>query len=261
MNEAIRICARLFRAGAVPRAEMPGLNVPDVLRDVERRLRGVGLVLATSPWSDHAGIRLAPEVAADPDFAAASNLGLGSEACALLVVLWVRLILARHQPPSGVQGEPETRPQVRLDFLARELRPLLGDRRRIRALVSQLRRLNFLTGEGEVIEAGPLLELGIDGDRLLAHLQGGVLSGLLEDQKKGSRKAGEEESLAFAAQVLEILHRLGGSAGMTELVRETGAPASRLRLALRALVHSGSVRRTGARRSTRYHLQEETDGV
>ena len=260
MNDAIRICARLFRAGAVPRADVPGLDSPEVLRDVERRLRGVGLVLATSPYSDLAGLRLAPEVTADPAFEAASNLGLGAEACALLVVLWVRLILPGHQaPPADARGS-ESPPQVRLDFLARELRPLLGDRRRIRALVAQLRRLNFLTGEGEVIEAGPYLEIGIDGDRLMAFLHGGVLAGLLEDQKRNARKASEEEATSFSSQVLEILRRLGGSAGMTELVRETGAPASRLRLALRSLAHSGSVRRTGERRSTRYHLQSETDG-
>ncbi|HEX3129475.1 MAG TPA: hypothetical protein VH394_19215 [Thermoanaerobaculia bacterium] len=255
MNDAIRICARLFRAGAVLRADLPGLEVPDILHDVERRLRSVGLVLATSPHSSHVGLRLAPEVAADPAFEAASNLGLGSEACALLVVLWVRLVLPRWQIPA--ERNPQ-RPQVRLDFLARELRPLLGDRRRIRVLVAQLRRLDFLTGEGEVIEAGPLLELGIDGERLMELLQGGVLAGLLEGRKRGFRKTGEDESESFASHVLEILRRLGGSAGMTELVRETGAPASRLRLALRTLALSGRVRRTGERRSTRYHLQSET---
>jgi hypothetical protein len=251
MNDAIRICARLLRAGALLRVEVPGLDAPQVLRDVERRLRGVGLILATSPWSDHVGIRLAPEVAADPAFEAASNLGLQADACALLVVLWVRLVLPRHQAPIDLR-----KPQVRLDFLARELRPLLGDRRRIRSLLTHLRRLDFLTGEGEVIEAGPLLELGIDGDRMIAFLRGGVLAGLLEDRRKGSRRAGDEaEGMAvFNSQVLDVLRSLGGSAGMTELVRETGAPASRLRLALRALTHSGHVRRSGERRSTRYHL-------
>ncbi len=261
MNDAIRICARLLRAGVVTRAEVPGLDVPQLLRDVERRLRTVGLILATSPWSDYVGLRLAPEVAADPAFAAASNLDLRPDACALLVFLWVRLVLPEHQPAPGSSRVAETRPQVRLDFLARELRPLLGDRRQIRALVAQLRRLNFLTGEGEVIEAGPLLELGIDGDRMIAFLRGSVLAGLLEGRGKG-RRAGDEAAglAAFSAQVLTVLHDLGGSAGMTELVHATGAPASRLRLALRSLTLSGDVRRSGERRSTRYHLQEEKTG-
>ncbi|HET9227248.1 MAG TPA: hypothetical protein VFR31_11320 [Thermoanaerobaculia bacterium] len=234
MRRAVRICARLLRAGALPLTEVPGLELPEVQREVESRLQGVGLVLATSSYSGHVGIRLAPEVARDPAFEAASNLGLGPDACALLVVLWVRLVLPRRPT------------QVRLDTLARELRSLLGDRRHIRELVGQLRRLSFLTGSGEIIEAGPLLELGLDGDRMIAFLRGGVLAGLLEERA---------ESLAVAAsQVVEVLKRLGGSAAMTDLVREIGAPASRLRSVLRSLAAEGRVRRTGERRSSRYHL-------
>jgi len=97
MNQAIRICARLLRAGALPLIDVPELELPEVRREVERRLRSVGLVLATSTYSGHVGIRLAPEVAGDPAFEAASNLGLKADACALLVVLWVRLVLPRRQ--------------------------------------------------------------------------------------------------------------------------------------------------------------------
>jgi hypothetical protein len=255
MNQAIRICARLLRAGALPLTDVPELEPPEVRREVERRLRNVGLVLATSPWSGHVGIRLAPEVAGDPAFEAASNLGLKADACALLVVLWVRLVLPRRQ--AGEKAPEALPPQVRLDTLARELRPLLGDRRHIRDLVGQLRRLNFLAGTGEVIEAGPLLELGIDGDRMIAFLRGGVLADLLKERaERGARGA---ESLG--SQVLEVLLRLGGSAEMTDLVRETGAPASRLRIVLRSLAEQGQVRRTGVRRSARYHLAGTDAGM
>ena len=246
MNQVIRICARLLRAGALPVTDVPGLELPEVRREVERRLRGVGLVLATSLYSGHVGIRLAPEVASDPAFEAASNLGLKADACALLVVLWVRLVLPRSQ--AGERTPEALPPQVRLDTLARELRPLLGDRRRIRDLVSQLRRLNFLAGTGEVIEAGPLLELGIDGERMIAFLRGGVLADLLKERAERGAKG------ADATQVMEVLQRLGGSAEMTDLVRETGAPASRLRIVLRSLAERGQVLRTGERRSARYHL-------
>lgn len=263
MNEATRACALLLRAGALPRTEVPGIDVPEVRREIEKRLRGVGLVLATSPYSDHVGIRLAPEMASDPAFEAASNLGLRADACALLVVLWVRLVLSLRAPKtllSETDESPGKSPiQVRLDTLARELRPLLGDRRHIRDLVSQLRRLNFLAGQGEVIEAGPLLELGIDSDRMIAFLRGGVLEGLLKESERtdrGARRSEGDGLAGFAAQVLEILRRLGGSAGMTELVRETGAPASRLRIVLRSLGEAGHVKRTGERRSARYHLAE-----
>jgi hypothetical protein len=38
IDSATLICARLLRAGAVPRAELPDLDFPEVRRDVERRL-------------------------------------------------------------------------------------------------------------------------------------------------------------------------------------------------------------------------------
>lgn len=260
MTEAALLCVRLIRTGTLPLSEMGALEDADVLLEVKERLHGVGLALATSPWSDHAGIRLAPELEDDPAFDAASNLGLTPEACALLVVLWARLVLPRGQD----EPAPQPRPQIRFDLLVRELQPLLGDRRHIRALVAQLRQLDFLAGQGEVIEAGPLLELGIDGDRLVAFFNDSVLAGLGPEESGGRRRRGgpqaaleaEAALILFAAQVREVLQRLGGAGGMTELVRETGAPASRLRNALRLLVDSGEVRRSGQRRSTRYHLQK-----
>ncbi len=60
MDPATLLCARLLRAGAVPRVELPDLDFPEVRREVERRLEMVGLVLATSAYSEHVGIRLAP---------------------------------------------------------------------------------------------------------------------------------------------------------------------------------------------------------
>jgi len=252
MNEAIRICAALLRAGAVSRSELPELERSEVRTEVERRLHGVGLVLATSSWSDLIGIRLDPEVAADPAFEAVANLGLGDDACALLVVLWVRLVLAR----SGSADGESLRPLVRMDNLARELRPLLGDRRHIRSLVVQLRQLGLLAGQGDIIEAGPLLELAIDSESMITFLRAGVLADLLKEREKPERGAKADVLSGFGSQVLEVLREQGGSAGMTELVRETGAPASRLRLVLRALAEAGHVRRTGERRSARYHLAE-----
>jgi hypothetical protein len=90
MDEATRICARLLREGSIARAEVPALGDPDVRREVETRLRSVGLMLATSSSTDHVGLRLAPEAAADAGLDAASHLGLRAEACALLVIRCAR---------------------------------------------------------------------------------------------------------------------------------------------------------------------------
>lgn len=272
MDEATRICARLLREGNAPRAELPSFDVPEVRRKVERRLRSVGLMLLTSSSSDYVGLRLAPDiVAAVPDaadlsdtsdagFDAASHLGLRPEACALLVILWARLLLHRRTPPEA--AEP---PRVHLEALVRDFRSVLGGRSRIQRLVQQLRRLRFLAGQGEEIEAGPLLDLAIDGDRMMGFLRRETLAGLLEEQKReiaspGPPASGGHPPLGLGAQVLEAIARLGGTAAMGDLSRLTNAPASRLRRILRELETAGWVRRTGERASARYHLARRPEG-
>jgi len=119
--------------------------------------------------------------------------------------------------------------------------------------VTQLRRLQFLSGHGEVIEAGPLLELGIDGERMIGFIRREVLAKLLAE-----REAAREEEIpeidGLAARVLEILKRLDGPAAMSDLVRETGARPERLRAALKDLIEAGRVVRTGDRGAARYYL-------
>src|SRR3954447_6661685 len=270
IDSATLICARLLRAGAVPRAELPDLDFPEVRRDVERRLQAVGLVLATSAYSDHVGIHLSSEVTADSAFDAASNLGLRSDACALLVILWARLVLqkrtvadTRELPGQGEMFTSEQaaaargfRPSVRLEALVREFRAVLGGRSRIQSLVTQLRRLQFLAGHGEVIEAGPLLELGIDGERMVGFIRREVLARLLaERERTAAGEEGEMEPMdGLAARVLEILERLGGPAAMGELARETGERPERLRPLLKGLMAAGRLHRTGERGAARYHL-------
>ncbi|HTG31735.1 MAG TPA: hypothetical protein VLB76_02295 [Thermoanaerobaculia bacterium] len=280
MDSAALLCARLLRAGAVPRAELPDLDFPEVRRDVERRLHAVGLLLATSAYSEHVGIRLSPEVTADSAFDAASNLGLRSDACALLVILWARLVLqkrtaadTRELPGQGeiFTGERAAaargfRPSVRLEALVREFRAVLGGRSRIQSLVTQLRRLQFLAGHGEVIEAGPLLELGIDGERMIGFIRREVLAKLLAERENADGKNESPEVDGLPARILETMERLGRPAAMSDLVRETGARPERLRATLRELIEAGRILRTGDRGAARYHLRngagaEEGTGI
>lgn len=267
MNEAALVCARLLREGTIARAELSALDHPDIRHEVERRLEAVGLVLATSAYSDHVGVRLSPEVTGDTAFDAASNLGLRADACALLVILWARLVLQKRtaadtrQVPGqasllpGEQAAAAQRfmPQVRLETLFREFGAALGSRTRIKGLVSQLRRLGFLGGRGEVIEAGPLLELGVDGERMIAFIRRKVLTELLARRADG----GAPETPADGAgegQILEVLARLGGNAAMKDLTSETGERPGRLRELLRGLVAAGRLERRGERFHARYYL-------
>src|SRR2546426_12531090 len=267
MNEAALVCARLLREGTVARAELATLDHADIRHEVERRLEAVGLVLSTSAYSEHVAVRLSTEIAADTAFDAASNLGLRADACALLVILWASLVLQKRtaadtrQVPgqaSLLPGEEAAAargftPQVRLETLFREFGDTLGSRTHIKGLVSQLRRLGFLGGHGEVIEAGPLLELGIDGERMIAFIRRKVLAEFLEraadaDVPQDSATDGVE------AQGLDVLARLGGQAVMKDLARETRERPERLRRILRDLMAARRVERRGDRFHTRYYV-------
>lgn len=267
MNDAALICARLLRERSIPRAELPALDHPDMRQDVERRLDGVGLMLATSAYSEHVGVRLSPEVTADAAFDAASNLGLRADGCALIVILWARLVLQKRTaadtrevpgqaallPADQAVRARDFSPQVRLETLFREFGPTLGSRTHIKGLVSQLRRLAFIGGHGDVIEAGPLLELAIDGERMIGFIRRKVLADLLE-RREDADFVEQRPDDGAEAQILEVLVRLGGNAAMKDLVRETGERAERLRERLRALVASGRVERRGERFDARYHI-------
>jgi len=265
INEAALVCARLLREGTVARAELAALDHPDIRHEVEQRLEAVGLVLSTSAYSEHVGVRLSTEIAADAAFDAASNLGLRADGCALVVILWARLVLQKRtaadtrQVPgqaSLLPGEQAAAargfmPQVRLETLFREFGHTLGSRTHIKGLVSQLRRLGFLGGHGEVIEAGPLLELGIDGERMMAFIRRKVLAELLT---RGADTTETPADDGVEGQMLEVLARLGGNAATRDLVRETGVRPERLRELLRGLVAAGRLERRGERFHARYYL-------
>lgn len=209
MNDAARICSRLVTVGPVLREELPELDHPQMRAEVERSLRCCGMCLATSAYSDYYGLQLVPEIADATVLDAPTNLGLGANACSLLTVLWARLAL-QHRTAEDTQGAPteqipllpqertrqarQFQPSVRFETLAREFGMQLGGRTRLRALVSQLRRLGFLSYHKlEEIHAGPLLELAIDGERMISFIRSRVLGQLLtESGPAGLNEAGQQ---------------------------------------------------------------------
>lgn len=261
MDEATLVCARLVREGTVPRSELAALDHPDVRVEVERRLAGVGLALATSAYSEHVGIRLAAEVIGDRAFDAATNLGLKSGACALVVILWARLVLQKRTAHASREtpGQSELltshradaarqfTPSVRLPALVHEFGHVLGSETHVRSLLSQLRKLGFAGGRGDVVEAGPLLELGVDGERMVSFIRREVLSKLLEERE--ATGARDEDP---GVPLLAVLERLGGAASISELERETHQDRPPLLRLLRTLIEEGRVRKVGERGAARY---------
>jgi hypothetical protein len=273
MDKAAVICARLIREGSVRRAALPDLDLVDVRQEVEQRLRWVGLVLSFTVYSEHVGIRLSSEVARDPAFDKASNAGLGEDHCVLLAICWIRLVFPKRT--QGSSPEPPEwalfllRPrrwyqpvQLPLDVLHRLQGSALGGRGRIRNLTSKLRQSRFLSGQGEIILEGPLLELGIDGGLMVDAIRNDIVPELQREKDREGMEPGEEGKQdavplgRLETQVLEVLRQRGGSAAMGQLSRLIERPAVRLRKVLRSLEDTGYVRRTGERASTRYHLVE-----
>jgi hypothetical protein len=262
MDDAARICARLLRDGFARRDELPALGHLELRHEVERRLAGVGLSLATSAYSEHVGLRLSEAVASEPDFDAATNLGLRADALALLAIAWTRLALpkrtardTREMPGQGMllaedRADASRRfsPALRIETLAREFRKALGSRSNVERLVGQLRRLGFLGGRGEAIEAGPLLELAIDGERMTAWIRREVLARLLAEAEAPP----EPEPPSFEEQLLEVLARGSEPVPIRQLEEETGRPRARLLKLLKALEAEGRVRRVGERARTRW---------
>lgn len=274
MDDAALICARLLRDGVVKRDALKALDLPDTRSEVERRLGQVGLTLATSAYSDYVGLHLSRAVASDPSFDTASNLGLNADACALLVILWARLVLQKRtaQDTRQVPGQapllPDEQqeaarryePQVQLEAIVQEFGRVLGSRSHLRTLVGQLRRLRFLGGHGDLIEAGPLLELGIDGEQMIAFIRRGVLSQLLAEKEAAADQPAQPAGGPVAA-VLECLRARGGPVSIQEVAEATELRRELLREILQAQLKAKRVCKVGNGRSTRYQFVSVPEGT
>lgn len=202
MSDAAHICSRLIVAGTLPRKSLPELDHPQVRAEVEKTLAGCGLSLASSAYSEHWGIQLSTETADATVLDTPTNLDLGTDACALLTVLWARLALQSRTaedarsapgqqpsllPESRAQEARDYRPSIRLQTLEGEFGKQLGGKIRLRGLLGRLRRLGFVSYRTyDDISAGPLMELAIDGERMTSFVRSRVLGELLGVSQNGT---------------------------------------------------------------------------
>jgi len=221
MSDSANICSRLIVAGTLPRKSLPELDHPQIRSEVEKTLANCGLSLASSAYSEYWGIQLSTETADTTVLDTPTNLDLGADACALLTVLWARLALqsrtaedahsAPGQQPSllpeaRAQAAREYRPSVRLQTLQGEFGKQLGGKTRLRGLLSRLRRLGFVSYRTcDEISAGPLMELGIDGERMTSFIRSRVLGELLGVSQNGTS---ETAALAQHSESPEVSEKL-----------------------------------------------------
>jgi hypothetical protein len=186
MRDAEVICAILKFRGATPRSDLPELLDHATRVDVEQRLRAIGYELVDDIYADHYGTRVHTELTHLPEFDTATNLRLHGDALAMLTLLWAKLALPErekhhaHQPEGQTYLVEETqeeairrnRPTVHEETIYAEFRHLLGEREQQGRLITQLARLRFVERVGGgLIAPGPLLEIAIDGDRMMDFLR------------------------------------------------------------------------------------------
>lgn len=268
MDDTAQVCARLIAAGAVRRVDVPELDHPVVREEVEKRLAHCGFVLASSAYSDHYGIRLV----ADADNSVLdkpSNLGLDSGTCALITILWAKLALqkrtaADQQLTPDMQGEllEETQrekeqafhPSVRFETLVHEFGRKLGGKVRLRAMLGHLRRMKFVEYRRlDEIRAGPLLELAIDGERMIGFIRSRVLSQYLEKPSE-SMAAVPDPTAGLMHKIIAVLAEAGQPLSIAELENVMGVHRREIKQALRELREDQRVETIGSGSKTAYRI-------
>lgn len=184
------ICSRLMMKPYIPKTEVKDLIMNEELRrDVETRLRQVGLVLVDNYYSKYFAVRLADEIERDASLSWAANFNLEKPAIALLVVLWAKLVFPkriaqerREQPGDNVKPmfpAHEPMPEVELSTSEAALRAELGKKcggSKLPIYLGQLKRLGFIEyGRLDSITEGPLLDLLIDGSQMAIKLKNSSL--------------------------------------------------------------------------------------
>lgn len=265
MANANEICARLLAARTLPRKELPELDHSGVRADVEARLAQVGLGLVTSAYSDHVGLKLL-DTSALPT---ASNMGLSIDACALLTILWMRLALPYRTANDGAQTAAAQqallpserraearaeRPNVDFKTLLKEFGAQLHGQVRMKGLLGQLRNLGFVQySRLETIEAGPLLELAIDGEEMARFVRTEVFKRHIEEVAQDG--VTQAPRVTIDDRVLAGLDH-SRSMKLAELEKALKIPRMTIRDAINRLKRAGKIEQTGQGPQAAYRLTE-----
>ena len=170
--------------------------------ELDRRLTEVGMQLLDNPYAAHVGVALQPDMA-EPVFGAgreyaASNLGLGRDEIALLVVIWSLIVLPKRErqvtrrevvddgqadmfggDKPVAHGDSVSGSLSEASLLA-DFGPRLGGKTKMSIALGKLSRLGFIERRNGVIGEGPLLDVALDyrvmADRIIHGTLGEVLA-------------------------------------------------------------------------------------
>lgn len=205
-HELKTLTARLLAQRWLPRNDrlVRRALVDETFRlELDRRLADVGLRLLDNPYASHVGVALQAELA-EPVFGAgreyaASNLGLGRDEIALLVIIWALIVLPKRErqvtrrelvddgqtdlfggDKPVAHGDTVSGALTEASLIA-DFGPRLGGRTKVRNfMLGKLARLGFIERRNGLITEGPLLDLALDyrvmADRIIHGTLGEVLA-------------------------------------------------------------------------------------
>ncbi len=174
---------------------------PDLMAEVEQKLKSVGLELSTNVYSDYVSTKVAKEEEAvvfsdDQGGYKATNCGLHRGALALLTIIWAKIVLPKRQmqierKPASENGQgsllpgqkpiPKDGDMVVLDekALLADFGEKLGGKTMFYRYLSELVRADFvIKKEGKIFE-GPLLDTIVDYGILAPRIIDGALGDIL----------------------------------------------------------------------------------
>jgi len=207
-SRAQEICSRLMMKPWIVKSDFKELVVDeDLRREVETRLKAVGLQLVDNFYSKYFAVRLADEIERDASLSWATNFGLEKPAVALLVVLWAKLVFPkrvaqeRREQPGNVRAlfpAAEPVPDVQLSTSESTLRAELGRKcggAKLQVYLGQLRRLGFIEySRFDHIVEGPLLDLLVDGQAMAIKLKNSALWDVLGRRGPAPYEGSEESA-------------------------------------------------------------------
>ncbi len=217
MNDPIAsLIARLLAERWLPREDRAVRQVlvdAELRDDLDCRLAAAGLRLLEHPYAAHVAVGIAcaqeSDVFGHGDAWAASNLSLGRDTVALLVVLWALLVLPKRQRQVARQ---EGERQHEQEQMFAELKPVpvgaeviepinertlladfadkLGGKGRLQMNLGTLQRHGFIVRRRERIHEGPLLDLAFDYERIASRVMDGALAFVIEQARQSQADAG-----------------------------------------------------------------------
>lgn len=216
MNDPIAsLIARLLAERWLPREDRAVRQVlvdAEQRDDLDRRLAAAGLRLLEHPYAAHVAVGIArgqeSDVYGHGDAWAASNMSLGRDTVALLVVLWALLVLPKRQRQVARQ---EGERQHEQEQMFAELKPVpvgaelveplnertlladfadkLGGKGRLQMNLGTLQRHGFIVRRRERIHEGPLLDLAFDYERIASRVMDGALAQVIEEARASQANA------------------------------------------------------------------------